>query len=137
MYKNSVHFKKRWVFYILSAVFMPTCWTFIGLSVAIKSINHDLLLASLVFACLCLIIIGLLYQLASLLAAFYEDGISYVSWKGRAFLPWIEVTLFRVIPPIIILQTPMRRVVLLLTFYQEPSRIIKFVQSKTSNNELS
>lgn len=127
--------RKKWLVFASAAVLAPF-WCFVaGLAVSSRvSGNGETVFVALTILGVITVIIWLLLELISMTATITDDGIIAWSLRGRESLPWDTLKRLRIVPSMIILEWPHRRLNLLLTFYNNPVEIVEFIQQTVPSN---
>lgn len=121
--------RKKWLIFVSAVALAPFWCVVAGLAVSSRvSGNGKAFFVALTILGVITIIIWLLLELISITATIANDGVVAWSLRGRELLPWNKVTRFRIVPSMIILEWPHRRLNLLLTFYNNPVEIVEFIQ---------
>lgn len=124
-----MHPRKKWLIYISAVALAPFWCVVAGLAISSRvGGNGEAFFVALTILGVITIIVWLLLELISITAAITNDGVVAWSLRGQELLPWNKVTRLRIVPSMIIIEWPHKRLNLLLTFYNNPVEIVEFIQ---------
>lgn len=119
--------ERKWFVFLLTATIFPF---FLGL------LAYGFWLAEPIDKTVSYIMVGgiflmmfwLVPELFSLLHVVTAEGIAIRTLRGRTFVPWGEMTSYRIFPPGLIILTKKKRYVISLTFYKNPRQVIRYFE---------
>lgn len=121
---------KKLVVFIITAIIAPFWCIVLALALPARLPSSSPWLSTILWGGLVLVVFWLCLELSSLLVRFQSDGIAFYTLRGRELLPWSKISSLQVVPPLVIIRSPDKQVLLLLTFHRRPDDVIQAIAEK-------